>query len=655
MPNRIIDLIGIQADTQLVRNEWDWLVEPLASCIKLPVQNSPNELYIDIAKTSDFFSDCSKSTGNTLDFPNDWLSRYELMVEDSILPLILIADIGVGKTSWLERFKCFLNELNDVVYYYYNHHIEKGGPVGSHLDQETRLHCFLYAELLKLIQQTCIKNNQNGLSVLKYDVNIAAGDPQYIDYNMTVALKQACTVLKNNCNVKMFFIIDNLDEYSKNIQVKAVDIADHISTWDNIFPLITLRPETYHRTQTHLKHPRQFAINPVSLNNILYKRFDYLWNKGGRPSVNNVINKFKNSNISLSLLWNEGPIDKDPNSLKRLHKKIIDVLTENRILEEALQKLHNYNMREILAIISKLLLSGFFSEEIIQDLKNETNQKGKLLKNDREAVITTYLRGPFFRYRGPTNDYPVKMLNVFDIPGIANHDLLIAVRIMQVFGKANSTGIIVEKVVEDLVELNYKKSDINIGIKFLAKFGFISDIKEQKPWGKTEDVELSENDMFILAPAGNYLITKLFVEFAFRYCEAMADIMYRSRNDSVPWSVGTDRASHVENVIGVVKLIVSASESELKRIIEYENTLEGKKLKFELFKKNFLSPDIIGSDFLITIANGCKSMIKYLTTSIYGYSGDFEGQKKLKSLNGQINIQADKAMSIYVGHSYINL
>ena len=168
--------------------------------------------------------------------------------------------------------ECILNELNDVVYYYYNHHIEKGGPVGSHLDQETRLHCFLYAELLKLIQQTCIKNNQNGLSVLKYDVNIAAGDPQYIDYNMTVALKQACTVLKNNCNVKMFFIIDNLDEYSKNIQVKAVDIADHISTWDNIFPLITLRPETYHRTQTHLKHPRQFAINPVSLNNILYKR-----------------------------------------------------------------------------------------------------------------------------------------------------------------------------------------------------------------------------------------------------------------------------------------------------------------------------------------------------------------------------------------------
>lgn len=651
MPNRIIDLVGIQEDTQPVRNEWDWLVEPLASCIKLPVQNAPGDLYIDIAKTSDLYLDYSKSGRDFLEFPNDWQSRYQLMCEDSILPLILIADIGVGKTSWIERFKYFLDGLDGVIYYYYyNHHTEKGGPVGSHLPQEVRLNCFLYAELLKLIKKACSENNQHHLSVLKYDVNIAAGDPKYIDYNMTVALKEACSHLKKSFDVKIFFIIDNLDEYSKDIQVKAVDIADHISTWDNVFPLIALRPETYHRTQTHLKHPRQFAINPVSLNSILNKRFEYLWDNGGRQSVKSVVKNFKDNNISLSLLWNEQQIDENPNSLKRLHKKIIDVLTENRILEEALQKLHNYNMREILSIISKLLLSGFFSEEIIQDLKNESNNQGKLLKNDREAVITTYLRGPFYRYRGPSNDYPVKMLNVFDLPGIANHDLLIAVRVMQIFGKANSSGITVKKVVEDLIELKYKKSDINIGVEYLAKNGFIIDIKEQKPWGRVDGVDLSEDDFFILAPAGNYLVTKLFDEFAFRYCEAMADIMYRSRNDSVPWAIGKDRASHVENVIGVVKLIVSASESELKRIIGSENTLEDKSLKLDLFKKNFLSQDTIGSDFLIKITGGCKSMIKYLTETCYA---DFEGQKKLKGLKNQINVLYSKAMSVYVGRSYI--
>lgn len=653
MPNRVIDLVGIQEDTQPVRNEWDWLVEPLASCIKLPVQNAPGDLYIDIAKTSDLFLDHSRSVGDILGFPNDWLSRYELMCEDSILPLILIADIGVGKTSWIERFKYFLDGLDGVIYYYYNHHTEKGGPIGSHLEQEVRLNCLLYAELLKLIQTACDKNDLHDLNVFSYDVNKASGEPKYIDYNMTIALKEACSCLKKSCGIKIFFIIDNLDEYSKDIQVKAVDIADHISTWDNIFPLIALRPETYHRTQAHLKHPRQFAINPVSLNSILNKRFEYLWVDGGRQSVKNVVNKFKENKISLSLLWNERQIDEHPNSLKRLHKKIIDVLTENRIMEEALQKLHNYNMREILSIISKLLLSGFFSEEIIQDLKNESKQQGKLFKNDREAVITTYLRGPFYRYRGPSNDYPVRMLNVFDLPGIANDDLLIAVRIMQVFGKANSSGIMVNKVVEDLIELRYRKTDIEIGIKYLAENGFIIDIKEQKAWGKIDGVVLSDDDVFVLAPAGNYLITKLFDEFAFRYCEAMADIMYRSRNDSVPWAIGKDRASYVENVIGVVKLIISASESELKRIIGSKNTIEDKNSKFEYFKKNFLSPDTIGSDFLITITGGCKLMIKYLSGANYLYSNDFEGQKKLKVLKNQINVLYDKAMSIYLGGSYI--
>ncbi len=653
MPNRIIDIIGLQDDTQSVRNEWNLLVEPLASCIKLPVQNSPKELYIDVAKTPNYYSDYINPTGELEEFPNDWLSRYQLMIEDSILPLILIADIGVGKTSWLERFKSFLNELNDVVYYYYDHHSEEGGPVGAHLEKEVKLHCFLYAQLLKIIQDTCIKYNLSGLNVLKYDVNKAAGDPQYIDNNMSLALKEACIHLKKNNDIKIFFIIDNLDEYSKNIQLKAAYIADHISSWDCIFPLIALRPETYLRTQTRLKHPRQFAINPVSLNSLLNKRFEYLWDKGGRQSVNNVVNLFRRNNMSLSLLWNEGPIDKDPNSLKRLHKKIIDVLTESRILEEALQKLHNYNMREILAIISKLLLSGFFSEEIIEDLQDGTSNS-KLLKNDREAVITTYLRGPFYRYRGPSNDYPVKMLNVFDLSGISNQNILITVRIMQIFGKANDSGITVKKVIDDLVEIKYKRNDIIIGITFLAKHGFISDINEQKPWGKTDDIEPADNDRFNLSPAGNYLITKLFDEFAFRYCEAMADIMYRSRNDSLPWLVETDRVSHVENVIGVIKLIVSAAESELIRILETEQTNEKKRIRLDQFKKDFLSNDIIGYDFLITLTKGCRNMTNYLTSTIYRKSVDFQGQKKLKSLKSQINIQSNKAMSIYAGLSYIN-
>jgi hypothetical protein len=646
MPDSIVDLINIQDDTEDVREEWCLLVEPLSLAIKLPVEKSPNELYIE--KTSKIISVDSRFPKNTLQLPSGgWADQYRFMVDDSILPLILIADVGVGKTSWIERFKSHLDELRNVVCYYYNHHIEKGRPDGIHLEDHIRLHCFLYAKLLETIQETCRKHHQNGLKILDYEVNKAANDSTYIDYDMTKALKEACTHLKENCDVKIFFIIDNLDEYSQEIQIAAVNVADYISTWDCIYPIISLRPETYLRTETRLKHPRHIEIKPVSLDDILYNRFQYLWNNGGRASIKNVINIFERNDMSLSVLWSDGIIDEDPNTLKNLHKKIINVLTDNKILEETLQKLHNYNMREILSIVSKLLLSGFFSGEIIKELKNDTNSRK--LRSDREAIITTYLRGPFLRYRGTnSNDYPVKMLNIFDIPSIGNDDMLISVRIMQILGKTNSLGFTVKQIINDLTGIGYKEDDINAAIRFLAKFAFIVDIKEQKPWVKTEDIELSNDDLFVLAPAGNYLITKLFDEFAFRYCEAMADVMHRSRIDSTTWSQDRDYASLVENVIGILKFIVSASEHELKRILESEDSIEKKQSKFEQFKRSFLASDVVGNNFLVTMTKECQERSKYFLTF-----KNYQGQKKLKNLNNQINTLRDKAMSIYIGYPYI--
>jgi|GEM_PF-5879413 len=644
MAERVIDLVPEEQDVESVREDWHWLVGPLAECIKLPVEKSPSELYINTTKKLHANQPEYNQYGNgIIYFPDEWENRYTLMISETLLPKILIERIGVGKTAWLERFMHYLKEQEKVFYYYYNHNKEHGGPVGGQFkDPSDKLHCFLYANFLMILKKACQENGLSSLEIMDYNEDEAAENLGYITFSRARALTEACNHL-NKKDVKIFFIIDNLDEYSRDVQKKALGIADHIAKFVCIYPIIALRPETYHGTQAYLNNPRHHAITSVSLNQILRKRYEYLWNMGGRKSLQDVLDKL--DRISLSLSYTDKIIDYNFESLKRLHEKIINVLSESKILEEALNALHNYNMREILAVVSRLLMSGFFSDGIIYDLKNDAKRGRKIFGNDREAIITTYLRGPFKRYRKSDDkenegDYPVKILNVFEVGGISNDDLLITVRVMQIAGYANHTGISVEKIIEDLIEIEYKKTDISVAIQFLAKHGFIDDVKEQKAWGKEDDIELSDTDMFKLSPAGNYLITKLFDEFAFRYCEAIANTMYRSRTDSVPWSQETDMVSLVENAIGVLKLIISASESEWKRI-------RTDKTKLEKFKKTFLSPDVVGSNFLLKITEGCDKMAKHIKNVLFNRQQNYNDQRKLKIKIAEIGMLIDKVKNIY--------
>ena len=145
--------------------------------------------------------------------------------------------------------------------------------------------------------------------------------------------------------------------------------------------------------------------------------------------------------------------------------------------------------------------------------------------------------------------------------------------------------------------------------------------------------------------AGKYLITKLFDEFALRYCEAIANTMYRSRTDSKPWSKGTDMVSPIENSTGVLKLIVSAAESELKRI-SGQNTLN-EKVKLENFNKKFLAPDVVGNNFLLKITEGCHQMAQHIETVLFRRGQNYEDQIRLKTTIAEIKTLVEKAKNIY--------
>ncbi|MCK4338618.1 MAG: hypothetical protein KAW87_01325, partial [Candidatus Cloacimonetes bacterium] len=276
MSVRIIDTISELDDTKEVSNEWDWLVEPLTSTITLNVAHDPYALYLDSEEKTKYYGFPIMPSSNSFDLPGDWETRYSFIIENHEVSHILIGDVGVGKTSWLHRFKCYLETLERTSIIYYDHHVERGGPDGKHLDKEIRLHCALTALLLKTIQKACIMYNLTMLDVFTYDVDRVAKSPENIEMSTTEFMKEAAKILFRDFNHRIFLIIDNLDEYGRDVQDTGISFSENCATWDGISPIVSLRPETYHFSQVRLRGPRHIRILPASLSELLNQRLNYL-------------------------------------------------------------------------------------------------------------------------------------------------------------------------------------------------------------------------------------------------------------------------------------------------------------------------------------------------------------------------------------------
>ena len=103
--------------------------------------------------------------------------------------------------------------------------------------------------------------------------------------------------------------------------------------------------------------------------------------------------------------------------------------------------------------------------------------------------------------------------------------------------------------------------------------------------------------------------------------------------------------SPIENSTGVLKLIVSAAESELKRI-SGQNTLN-EKVKLENFNKKFLAPDVVGNNFLLKITEGCHQMAQHIETVLFRRGQNYEDQIRLKTTIAEIKTLVEKAKNIY--------
>lgn len=654
----IADRIPEDRDLQLARNEWAWLMQPLAGAFEWPVSMKPIALYCDPSLDARRHRDPVRSAveGDIERLAGDWPDRRDAILADSGVPWVVLGDIGVGKTSWVSRFLSAVAGLPGVTSVSYNHNVQVGALDGRHLQEADRLHCALTAKLLKAVQDECRDCNLGALRVMEQDVDAVAGDLRAIRSSTTASIKEACEVLSADKGRTILVVVDNVDEYTQELQVRAAEFAAFAASLPGVTCLVALRPETYRTTQIRLNEPRKLSVYPPSLLDLLQRRLDCLWSdERGGPEVAAVLGKLgEESGWSLNFPWSRDSITSDPATLRRLYQDVVEAIGRNDVLGNLLVSLHNSNMREALGVLATLLRSGLFSDLLIEQLARDKPSPETRWGSDRrasreakETFVTAYLRGPFRRYRGKTDRYPVPLLNVFDIPGVDQESMLVGVRVLQHLGalgahvgQRNSVAAIEAA----LGRHGYTADVVRAAVVFLAQNGLVRDVREQKPWVAARPA-LAQSDEFMLSSAGYYLLTKLLDDYASRYCEAMAAVMSRPRADGQSWSEATLFTRQSPNAIGVLAMVIDVAEQEAHRstTVAPQQSKRGRARRPPVAEA-FGGSEVPGHRFIVSMALDCQRALRSTRRWIDENSADdYRLMTELGALETHLELLLDRA------------
>lgn len=620
MPDRIIDKITEADDYQAAREDWTWIVTPLANVVTLSVEANPQKLYINAVQNDNYYlSRFEKSLSTS---KKTRIETYDIFLNNHYSLCVFLGDIGVGKTSWIYRFIHYLNSKKTIYTYYYDHHKNTGRGDNSNLPEARRLINHLYTFLLLKLKEKALELDCKNLQIFKYDIDGFASSETGVPISAQLALKEASSFLFEKHGLTLYYIIDNLDEYSSEIQEKASEFATHICDYSGIKVALALRPETYHNTKLRLIQVLKCNVLPVSIAKLLRSRINYLLDERTDKLLMEIAAYLDEKKAEFNLKWSSD-LD-DSLKLKKIYFRIIDEICSHKTLINLLTLLHNYNTREILEIISQLLKSKFFSEKIIASLSDDSRDTPSFSKS-KEAMITGYLRGPYKRHRGFTADYRVRSVNIFSISNVSRENMLIAIRVLQQVDKSKDSGATVEALYEVLTRYGYPELSVKYGIECLAKNLFIRDVYRQKLWPSDSGVRLQKDDRFILHPAGVYLINELMTKYAFRYCEAISDTMSHSRNDGLSWNGDKYFSALIENAYGALELIISQAIFEYDRVLALHNKTQDIQ---ESFIYDFYNNTVLGYDFAKQMAQDCKSQANRLIKFYQEKGQDFSSMAR---------------------------
>lgn len=608
---RVIDRVDETIDREESAEDWSLLATPLAEVLKVEATDDLSALYIRQSDGNKFpVVSTNKDVDRIRTLPADFIDVRAKLTTHRSKPVVLVGEAGVGKTSWLSYFHEEILKDERFVTFYYDQKVDFHIPLGLKLDPKEKFEKIFWYKLIDALQEELKERGITGskLSAIASEDIIEYSNPQLLKlYKM---FSNEVKRIHEEKDVLFFSLIDNLDQFDAELQKRAFELSVWLGALNGMVSFVTLRPDTMndHLFVENVHNPIVYQIPPPSLKQLIDSRLNYLWSGAGQDRLNDVRKVLANDKVTINLSYT-GLVERSEKALKTFHKNIKHALCGNSLLENALYSLHNYNIREASIILSSIVLTRYFSGEF----KEGTAEEPIPQLRRPEKLVTAYLRGIYGHYRGGTKTYPVANISLFaDLPEGPEY-VILGVRILQILmdrKTANNNGEGYKEMLSVLTFIGYEKQIVDKYLCMLSERGFIAECDRQAKIIDPSSIE--DTDRFRLQPTGEFVLTKLLFGYAFRYCEAVADICPHSRPDGNQWAIDKSFVSMVENALGILELFIASAERE-KTSASSKDIESGSKEAEKQLKSEFYRDSRQKEEILHTMTNECVGRVKFFS------------------------------------------
>lgn len=367
------------------------------------------------ARYAALFSDSESSPQITSVKPE----RREQGLDPSIMaealskrPIVLIGDVGVGKTSFVKNliYSSAFKEFNEAIYLYID--------LGAKATLAENLQKFILHE----IEEQLLNKYNTDIGELKFVKGVYSRDIQrfstgiwgglretnrdrYEDKQIEMLeeklknkdehLKNSITHISKQTKRQVIICLDNADQRDFDTQQRAFVISQELAKEWNSLVFISVRPQTFFKSKSSgalTAYPHKvFTISPPRIDQVLDKRLQF------------------------ALEMSEGKIPLEKAEFVRIHidnlsifiKVLIDSLRSNKALGEFIENITGGNVRQALSFITGFIGSpNVEAEKIISNYEREGRYQIPVHEFSKQALL-----GEFSHFDPNTS----LAMNIFDV------------------------------------------------------------------------------------------------------------------------------------------------------------------------------------------------------------------------------------------------
>lgn len=327
-------------------------------------------------------------------------------------PIILLGDVGVGKTSFIKNLMLVEaeEEFKRSIYVYLdlgvNAFLDSGleeyvrGEVENQLYKKYQID-MNSNDFIQVAYKEDIKRFREGIWGRMIDTNPGMYEEKLLDFlsgkisNNEDHLRVSIKRIQKTTNKQVIIIFDNVDQRELEIQQKAFIVAQGVAQHWGAIVFLSVRPNTFHqskRTGALSAYPNKvFYIMPPRPEIVLEKRLVFALNIAeGRLPMESI------SSVSLNL-----------ESIAIFLKALLYSLKKNPAVAEFLSNITGGNVRSMIDFVTKFTGSPNVDSDKIIEIYRETNSYVIPVHEFSKAALL----GDYSHY----DSHSSLAMNIFDI------------------------------------------------------------------------------------------------------------------------------------------------------------------------------------------------------------------------------------------------